>query len=295
MKTTFNYSMIKLFIFLLATASFNTFALGKLGHQLVCELAYQHLSPAKQHNIDKLLSLLPKKEKHRINKYNYRPKNEPINFAKACTWADAIKHNKKYKHLKAWHYINVPRNTKQITPNILKKHCKANCITHAITTHAKQFHTTTHTWQKTQALMLLGHWLGDLHQPLHVSFASDLGGNKNKIKSTTKCKNLHWYWDECLLTTHKKPYEETLKDLNQQWRSSPIKQWQNSTLTSWTNGSFQLIKEPSFLYCEFKNTLCKRKTTKIQIGDSYHHKYSPILQKQIIKAAARLVAIIDTA
>ena len=35
------------------------------------------------------------------------------------------------------------------------------------------------------AMVLIGHWIGDLHQPLHVSFSDDLGGNNVKTSGTT--------------------------------------------------------------------------------------------------------------
>jgi hypothetical protein len=31
--------------------------------------------------------------------------------------------------------------------------------------------------QKLASLKFLGHWVGDIHQPLHVSFEDDRGGN----------------------------------------------------------------------------------------------------------------------
>jgi len=36
----------------------------------------------------------------------------------------------------------------------------------------------------TEALLFLSHFMGDIHQPLHVGFTTDEGGNTIK---------LHWY------------------------------------------------------------------------------------------------------
>ena len=42
------------------------------------------------------------------------------------------------------------------------------------------------------ALKFLGHWIGDLHQPLHVSYADDKGGNHVTLKKSIGCsKKLH--------------------------------------------------------------------------------------------------------
>src|SRR5262249_28277484 len=42
------------------------------------------------------------------------------------------------------------------------------------------------------------HWVGDIHQPLHVSFADDRGGNF--IRESGPCVNsLHTVWDTCII------------------------------------------------------------------------------------------------
>ena len=47
------------------------------------------------------------------------------------------------------------------------------------------------------ALESLGHWVGDIHQPLHVSFEDDRGGNDIRVSGCSK--NLHAVWDNCLV------------------------------------------------------------------------------------------------
>lgn len=55
-------------------------------------------------------------------------------------------------------------------------------------------------------LMALSHWIGDIHQPLHISFADGRGGNGIDVKLRGKCgtlgdrpDNLHAVWGKCLL------------------------------------------------------------------------------------------------
>jgi len=53
---------------------------------------------------------------------------------------------------------------------------------------------------KLRALKFFGHWVGDVHQPLYVSFKDDRGGNL--IKGTGPCEhNLHAVWDDCIVET----------------------------------------------------------------------------------------------
>ncbi len=118
--------------------------------------------------------------------------------------------------------------------------------------------------------MFLGHWLVDIHQPLHVSFASDLGGNKVKITSTSKCNNLHWYWDECLLKNEGLTFNDKLKQLQKQWQQTPallLRQTVDKNITaSWADESFQIIQQASFQYCRSHGISC---LTKAEGGDKF--------------------------
>jgi hypothetical protein len=52
--------------------------------------------------------------------------------------------------------------------------------------------------QKLASLKFFGHWVGDIHQPLHISFKDDRGGNN--ITVVGECQGeLHAAWDSCLV------------------------------------------------------------------------------------------------
>ncbi len=52
--------------------------------------------------------------------------------------------------------------------------------------------------QKVKALKFLGHWAGDIHEPLHVSFEDDRGRN-DIITNGSSCDSLHAVWDRGLV------------------------------------------------------------------------------------------------
>jgi hypothetical protein len=43
----------------------------------------------------------------------------------------------------------------------------------------------------TESLMFLAHFVGDVHQPLHVSFEKDEGGNSINVRWYKRKANLH--------------------------------------------------------------------------------------------------------
>src|SRR5690242_11305477 len=54
--------------------------------------------------------------------------------------------------------------------------------------------------QLQEALMFLVHFIGDIHQPLHVGFASDEGGNTELGRFMTSTNvRLHHVWDTSMI------------------------------------------------------------------------------------------------
>lgn len=49
------------------------------------------------------------------------------------------------------------------------------------------------------AITFLVHFIGDVHQPLHVGWKDDLGGNKVKCTFFGKDTNLHSVWDSGMI------------------------------------------------------------------------------------------------
>lgn len=277
-----------LFSCYLLLTSFETLALNKFSHQLVCQLSFNYLPIDKQREITKLLRVIPKDHKILINKYNKQRANSPLTFAKACTWADAIKKRPIYDKFKTWHYLNVPRKTQKIS----RTNITTNNIVSAIEIHKNQLSQQPIGWMKLQTLMFLGHWLGDIHQPLHISFSDDKGGNTVKIKNAGRCKNLHWYWDECLSKKQNLSFKQQLTLLQTLWKT--LKHQNNSGTVSsndiinWANESYQLVKLPSFQYCYDNGLECLPLKEKPILADDYADIHSTTFNRQLVKAAQRL-------
>jgi hypothetical protein len=275
--------------------SSQSLALGKLGHNLVCQLSFEHLSLENQRKVSDLLAAIPKKEQAIINQYNRQPKNKSVSFANACIWADAIKKDKTYDHFKPWHYLNVDRTVATIPAQA----CVDNCLPQGILYHKTQLSTAEHIWDKAQALMFLGHWLGDIHQPLHVSFSSDYGGNKVKVTSPDeRCTSLHWLWDECLLSRTNLTEKQWLTLLNEEWSliaSTEVKQkWRNEQVWLWADESFQIVRQAELGYCQLTDKGCINEPVKaVSYSKNYQQRYGEVLKKRILQAAVRLTHILE--
>lgn len=286
---------IKLFLFTLIFVSFSnpSFALGKLGHQIICQLALEHLPPTKQTQISTLLNTIPKKHQKLINNYNYRKTDSEVTFANACTWADAIKRLEKFKAYNNWHYMNVPREHISIKYN----DCTENCLPQAILKHQQILaqKSVKASWSQAQALLFLGHWLGDIHQPLHISYADDIGGNRVMFSHlTSKCKSLHWYWDECILYKGKNSKAKWLTLLTKKWQQHSQPNWQPKQVWQWADESYQITKSVSLNYCQLKNDgSCQELVGKIRLPKNYLSQHQVIIEERLLLAAQRLSMILE--
>src|SRR5262245_34604773 len=158
----------------------NAWSWGDVGHKIVCEIASHELTDKARAEVQRLIATDPE---------------QFPSFADACIWPD---HPKKRR---VEHFINVPRNFTTFTSNT----CPPGdpCLLSAIEGDLAVLTGGGDDEAKLASLKFLGHWVGDIHQPLHVSFSDDLGGNK--IKDTGPCKNnlhilnLHAVWDVCII------------------------------------------------------------------------------------------------
>ncbi|MFD2165404.1 S1/P1 nuclease [Thalassotalea euphylliae] len=288
------FSTFALF-FALTLFTTTSWALGKLGHQLVCDIAYQQLSPSKQGEIDALLSQLPKNDKKRVNNFNHANVKTPMTYGKACTWPDVVKNDKPYKAYKKWHYVNFDRDTTKAK----EKACKKDCITEAIPFHTEQLNADN-TKDKLQALLFLGHWLGDLHTPMHVSFSSDWGGNKTDIKvDGISCDSMHGLWDVCLLTRQvtggslKTQYLPLWMKLSTV-KDTQIQQWQQGSVTDWATESLIIARHPNTGYCSVeKGDVCAERKLPVPLNKAQLDWGSQQLNIRIQQAATRLAWLLE--
>ncbi len=78
--------------------------------------------------------------------------------------------------------MNVPQGAAGID---LARDCppERSCVIRAIAVHIDTLrHPTASAVDKVEALKFLGHFVGDVHQPLHAGDAEDRGGNAIRVR-----------------------------------------------------------------------------------------------------------------
>jgi hypothetical protein len=149
--------------------------------------------------------------------------------------------------------------------------------------------------QKLASLKFLGHWVGDIHQPLHVSFEDDRGGNS--VLVTGICgANLHAAWDTCLvLKAVGEDVNEAATELMKTITPARIESWTHSKPMEWANESFAIAEQAQTKYCIRQGAPCDHPSGKVHVDDAYVAANAPIVKEQLQRAGVRLAHLLDAA
>jgi hypothetical protein len=135
--------------------------------------------------------------------------------------------------------------------------------------------------ERSEALKFLIHFVGDIHQPLHVGRRADAGGNKIDLTMNGEKNNLHWLWDAILINDMGMSYTELAHALDHP-TAEQIKTWQAATVADWANDSFVLRPQVYDFPAEGK------------LNYLYSFKNWPVVREQLLKAGIRLAGLLNS-
>ena len=163
---------------------------GQTGHRVIGLVADQHLTQQTQAAVSDLL--------------------EGESLAFVSTFGDEIRSIKDYKHFDPWHYVNMPLDKRygEEAPN------PKGDVYHAVNYCVGVLQNANASREdKAFYLRLLVHFVGDLHQPMHVGRSEDRGGNDIKVLWFGKKSNLHRVWDSEMINGYQMSYSELADNL----------------------------------------------------------------------------------
>lgn len=238
-------------------------AWGMLGHRIVGEIADRNLTKKAKKQVRKILG------------------TESV--AIASNWADFIKSDPAYDYLNSWHYINFDTGLSQ---NQFEAYLEQDTVTDAYTKlnfmidELKNKELSQE--KKLLYLRLIIHIVGDMHQPMHVGQAEDLGGNKVNVMWFNKPSNLHRVWDKQLIEYQQLSYTEYADALTY-GPNSQIKSWKTQPISKWLFESYQISDE---LYSEIDE-----KGEKLSYRYNFDHLDE--LNEQLLKGGVRLAGVLN--
>jgi len=219
------------------------------------------------------------------------------------TWADKVRTDKTWRWTAPLHYVDTADwactfDYDADCPNDM-------CVVGALNNFTQQINdvskANTIDWQK-DSLKFVIHFAGDSHQPLHVAFASDRGGNSIKGKFENKKGNLHEVWDNQIIAKRMKDDFDNDQDEYTAWLLAQAQgAWANQSVTwaacpngevvcadDWANETAKLAC--SNAYKDSNGNIIKANYT---LSDDYYNFNSGVVDQQLAKAGVRLSATLQ--
>ncbi|XP_047321144.1 endonuclease 1 [Impatiens glandulifera] len=263
-------------------------AWSKEGHMMTCRLAQDLLKPEAAHSVKMLL-----------------PDYANGDLSSLCVWPDQVRHWYKYRWTSPLHFIDTPD---QACTFNYKRDChdshgvKDLCVAGAIKNFTSQLShyregTADRRYNMTEALLFLSHFMGDIHQPMHVGFTSDEGGNAINLRWFRHKSNLHHVWDrEIILTAAADYYDKDVDQLQEDIERNFTHGIWHDDLTSWKDCN-DISTCVNKWATESINIACKWGYKDVKSGetltDDYFNSRMPFVMKRIAQGGVRLAMILN--
>ncbi|MGA0957087.1 MAG: S1/P1 nuclease [Flavobacteriaceae bacterium] len=230
---------------------------GSTGHRALAEVASFYLTENAKNKINEILD------------------GETI--VTVSMYADDIRSDNRYDKYYDWHFINmeldedyedaVPSEKGDVFIAINK--CLDILESDSLTDSDKSFY-----------LKLLIHFIGDLHQPMHIGRYEDRGGNRVYVKWFGRNSNLHRVWDSEMINGYNMSYSELAKNL-----PTPENleiEFERDDLIDWVNETHSYTRK---IYNDV--------SIDDNLGYEYQYQNFQTVREQILKGGLRLASVLN--
>lgn len=276
-----------------ATNASEARAWGPEGHRMVCRIAYQLLDDAHRQEIVRLTSAFHDPDGHGVHY-----------FTDGCVFADTARAKardqepgwERFAPFDHWHFLNVARSADRVT----EADCHDDCVLTGITRHGELLATASTDAERAEALFFLGHWVGDIHQPLHVSFADDRGGNAIPVVTggPIASSHLHGVWDGGILRNAIaadgwRIYADRLAN-----GITPAQKvaWAASSPLLWAAESYERATWRKAEYCAWRDEsdgpACRRISGARTLTEDYQREFQDDVEQRLAQAGFRLAELL---
>lgn len=275
---------------------------------MIATMASRYLTPAATASVAKLL--------------------KGANMSSVANWADQMTHTDQFRWTEPLHFVNVQDSSKAcITPDgyhkctfVYSRDCvdthghKDFCNAGAIANYTGQLVAAKGkvSISIAEALKFLIHFVGDIHQPLHVAMAGDRGGVKMNVDFAVPGQgsrwNLHNVWDFGMIVRAEgtEGHQDAL--LESMLTRMHTGEWKNETTISgwgsvmdpkrWVQEGLDLATAVAYRFPNGTSLPMYRMGTKystVTLDDSYMAYMAPggPVETQLAKAGYRLAMLLN--
>ena len=247
---------------------------GADGHRIIAKIAENHLSDKTAQAVDEITA--------------------SEDLGKISLWPDRIRHLSGWKQSKYWHYINIDDNEQLSNFPRDEDGDVISALEHFYT---ELQNPQLNSKQRREALAFFSHFVGDIHQPLHVGRRDDRGGNNISVKwlDSSKSANLHQVWDRLMTDTENKSpaqYSRSLDSLSPSSLSlnsesqTQLDQWQHCDFWAWA-------QESKALRSQVYDLGTKTPNKRLPINNAYVQRNKPVIEQRLLMAGVRLAGCLN--
>ena len=194
-------------------------AWGPNGHRTVGLVAENHLSAGVRAQVHDLLG--------------------GESLAAVSNWADLIRSFDQWNCAAPFHYATIEPDAEYLQTGVPRQGDTLGAIAYFYQVLVNPAEGRT---RRTDALRFLTHLIADLHQPLHVGWGCDRGGNDVAVSFMGEQHNLHAVWDTAIYESMQLSYSE-FADMLIEPPSSERSRIQSSSPLDWAAESQELLTE----------------------------------------------------
>lgn len=274
-------------LLLLLTLTSHATAWGTLGHDTVAFIAQSFVSSKTATFAQTLLN-----------------DTSTAYLANVATWADSYRYTTEGAFSAPLHYIDA-MDTPPSSCNVdYARDCpEEGCVVSAISNYTTRVQNTNLALvERQKALKWIVHFLGDIHQPLHVENL-EVGGNNIAVTFDGTSTNLHHIWDSNMaekliggysLNDAKTWAAELVTEIKTGKYANASQSWLDGmTLSDGVASAMHWATDANSFVC---TTVLPNGQAAVQgkeLDGTYYDSAIPVIQMQIAKAGYRLAAWLD--
>lgn len=281
--------MKQLLITLVILLSFQfSYAWGPNGHRIVAQICFDNLDPDVRDKIEKILG----------DEY----------LSQVATWPDYIRSEPKWDFTKPWHFATI--NPDKTVAKVIAENAANDTIDDVIEAiglmrdilqgNAAQRNKFIALMKENDvqplngsleatALAFLVHFIGDVHQPMHVGKNKDRGGNMISVLFFSERMNLHSVWDSGIIEQENLSFTELAAFVNKH-QAKMKSDCENDNIPEWVQESVSARED---IY----NTLYDKTDMDSGLPELkyvYQHDNIVVVEKRLAAAGFRAASILNS-
>ena len=230
---------------------------GRVGHFITGEVAAAHLTDNARAEVERVLG--------------------GQSITEATVWMDQVRPTDAYRHTADWHWVTVPGDSTYAEVHKNPNGDLIDALERKITA-LKSGELSTD--EEREALRMVIHLVGDIHQPLHVGTGDDRGGNDVAVTYLGRETNLHRVWDTDMLVSWNNDYQHWAEAINYP-SDALVKEWQQATVRRWAEESVS-----------YRGVVYDLPEDKV-IGWEYRNRALPIVEQRLLQAGVRMAGVLN--